>query len=416
MSADTIAQSIPVIAIDKVQAVALAVATYYFGVWVKSKIAFLARFSIPSPVVGGMTFAVLMSALEYTGVVRLQIDGTLQTVLMLAFFTTIGLMASLKVVATGGKLLVGFLLCVTALLFLQNGVGIGIAEAMGLDFHYGILAGSVSMMGGLGTAAAFGPYFEETYGIAGGTAVGITAATFGMVAALLIGGPFAEWCIRKYKIKTPKDVEVPEPALHIPEDMESDIVNPGSAKNPTFTDEIMKAGSIVAICMGLGTVVSGYLGEYITLPAYIGSMIVAALLRNIADLSGKVQIQGKGLDAVADISLVLFVTMAINSLKLHELMHLALPLLLILAAQTILMVLFAWLFIFTAFGRTYDAVMLSAGGIGFSMGATANGLANMQAIAEKYGSSPRAWLIVSLVGAFLIDLINAIVITWFGAL
>lgn len=416
MSADTIAQTIPVVAIDKVQAVALAVATYYFGVWVKSKIGFLARYSIPSPVVGGMTFAVIMSALEYMGVVRLQIDGTLQTVLMLAFFTTIGLMASLKVVATGGKLLVGFLLCVTALLFLQNGVGIGIAEAMGLDFHYGILAGSVSMMGGLGTAAAFGPYFEETYGIAGGTAVGITAATFGMVAALLIGGPFGEWCIRKYKIKTPKDVEQPEPALHIPDDMESDIVNQGSAKNPTFTDEIMKAGAIVAICMGLGTVVSGFLGQYITLPAYIGSMIVAAILRNVADLTGKVQIQGKGLDAVADISLVLFVTMAINSLKLHELMHLALPLVLILIAQTILMLVFAWLFIFTAFGRTYDAVMLSAGGIGFSMGATANGLANMQAIAEKYGSSPRAWLIVSLVGAFLIDLINAIVITWFGAL
>ena len=416
MSVETLAQTVPVIALDKVQAVALAVVTYYFGVWVKSKIPFLARYSIPSPVVGGMTFAIIMSTLEYFGVVRLQIDSTLQTVLMLAFFTTIGLMASLKVVATGGKLLVGFLLCVTALLFLQNGVGIGIAEAMGLDFHYGILAGSVSMMGGLGTAAAFGPYFEETYGIAGGTAVGITAATFGMVAALLIGGPFGEWCIRKYKVQTPKTVSKPEPELHIPEDMESDIVNPGSAKKPTFTDELMKATAIVAICMGLGTVVSNYLGQFITLPAYIGSMIVAAVLRNIADFSGKMQIQGKGLDAVADISLVLFVTMAINSLKLHELVHLALPLVIILAAQTIVMVAFAWTFIFTAFGRNYDAVMLSAGGIGFSMGATANGLANMQAIAEKYGSSPRAWLIVSLVGAFLIDLINAIVITWFGAL
>ncbi len=416
MSVDTLSQAIPVIALDKVQAVALAVVTYYFGVWLKSKISFLSRYSIPSPVVGGMTFAVIMSTLEYLGIVRLQVDSTLQTVLMLAFFTTIGLMASLKVVATGGKLLVGFLLCVTVLLFLQNGLGIGIAEAMGLDFHYGILAGSVSMMGGLGTAAAFGPYFEQTYGIAGGTAVGITAATFGMVAALLIGGPFAEWCIRRYKVKTPKDVVQPEPELHIPSDMESDITMPGSAKKPSLTEEIMKAGSIVALCMGLGTVVSEFLGQYITLPAYIGSMMVAAVLRNLADFSGKLKVQGQGLDAVADISLVLFVTMAINSLKLHELVHLAIPLLIILAAQTLLMVLFAWLFIFKAFGRTYDAAMLTAGGIGFSMGATANGLANMQAIAEKYGHSPRAWLIVSLVGAFLIDLINALAITWFGAL
>lgn len=416
MSVDTLSQAIPVIALDKVQAVALAVVTYYFGVWLKSKISLLSRYSIPSPVVGGMTFAVIMSTLEYLGIVRLQVDSTLQTVLMLAFFTTIGLMASLKVVATGGKLLVGFLLCVTVLLFLQNGLGIGIAEAMGLDFHYGILAGSVSMMGGLGTAAAFGPYFEQTYGIAGGTAVGITAATFGMVAALLIGGPFAEWCIRRYKVKTPKDVVQPEPELHIPSDMESDITMPGSAKKPSLTEEIMKACSIVALCMGLGTVVSEFLGQYITLPAYIGSMMVAAVLRNLADFSGKLKVQGQGLDAVADISLVLFVTMAINSLKLHELVHLAIPLLIILAAQTLLMVLFAWLFIFKAFGRTYDAAMLTAGGIGFSMGATANGLANMQAIAEKYGHSPRAWLIVSLVGAFLIDLINALAITWFGAL
>ena len=217
-------------------------------------------------------------------------------------------------------------------------------------------------------------------------------------------------------MKTPKDVVQPEPELHIPSDMESDITMPGSAKKPSLTEEIMKAGSIVALCMGLGTVVSEFLGQYITLPAYIGSMMVAAVLRNLADFSGKLKVQGQGLDAVADISLVLFVTMAINSLKLHELVHLAIPLLIILAAQTLLMVLFAWLFIFKAFGRTYDAAMLTAGGIGFSMGATANGLANMQAIAEKYGHSPRAWLIVSLVGAFLIDLINALAITWFGAL
>ena len=157
-----------------------------------------------------------------------------------------------------------------------------------------------------------------------------------------------------------------------------------------------------------------FLGDFVTLPAYIGSMIVAALIRNIGDFSGKYKVDGKGLNALADISLVLFVTMAINSLKLHELLHLAIPLVVILVAQTLLMLIFAWAVIFFCFGRNYDAVMLAVGGIGFSMGATANGLANMQAMSEKYGSSPKAWLIVSVVGAFLIDLINALAIIWLG--
>lgn len=411
-----IAGTVPIIAVDKVQAVALAVCTYYFGVWLKGKVCVLSRYSIPSPVVGGMSFAIVVSFLEYFNIVKVQIDSTLQTVLMLGFFTTIGLMASLRVVKDGGRLLLGFLLAVTVLVFLQNGMGMAIAEAMGFDKHYGILAGSVSMMGGLGTAAAFGPYFEETYGITGGTAVAVTAATFGMVAALLIGGPFGEWCIRRYKVKTPDEVQQPEPELHLPDDMDTDITEQHASAKPNFTNEIMRAVSVTALAMGLGTIVSNFLGHYITLPAYIGAMIVATVIRNVGDFSGMYKVEGKGLNAVADITLVLFVTMAINNLKLHELVHLALPLVVILACQTILMLIYAWTVLFTAFGRSYDAVMLSVGGIGFSMGATANGLANMQAISEKYGSSPRAWLIVSVVGAFLIDLINAVVITWFGTL
>ena len=237
-----------------------------------------------------------------------------------------------------------------------------------------------------------------------------------MVAALLIGGPFGEWCIRRYKVKTPDEVQQPEPELHLPDDMDTDITEQHASAKPNFTNEIMRAVSVTALAMGLGTIVSNFLGHYITLPAYIGAMIIATIIRNVGDFSGMYKVEGKGLNAVADITLVLFVTMAINNLKLHELVHLALPLVVILACQTILMLIYAWTVLFTAFGRSYDAVMLSVGGIGFSMGATANGLANMQAISEKYGSSPRAWLIVSVVGAFLIDLINAVVITWFGTL
>lgn len=405
------AVSMTVINVSAIQAVAIAGVTYYFGAWLKKKLPLLERYSVPSPVVGGMLVALVLSCLEYFSVMRVNFDTSLQTLLMLAFFTTIGLSASLKVVTEGGKLLIAFLFLVTVLCVCQNFLGMGLAEAMGLDFHYGLLAGSVSMMGGLGTSAAFGPYFEQTYGIQGGTAVAITAATFGMVVALLIGAPFSEWLVHKFKVQTPKKVGEPEPKLRIPEDLETSVVE--GDKDPTYTPELMKAGTIVAICMGLGAVVSEFFGQYITLPAYIGSMIVAALVRNIGDFSGKYTVEGKGMNAIAEVSLVLFVTMAVNGLKLHELLNLALPLMVILAAQTVLMLIFAY-GMFFIFGKTYDAVMLCAGGIGFSMGSTANGLANMQALAEKYGSSPRAWLIVSLVGAFLIDLINALLVTWMG--
>lgn len=398
--------------ITMVQAVALAIATYWLGVLIKRRVHFFERFSIPTPVVGGMLCAIVLSTLEYLGLIKVHFDGTLQTLLMLGFFTTIGLMASVKLITQGGKILVTFLIAVTVLAVLQNLVGIGAAELLGIDMHYGILAGSVSMMGGLGTSAAFGPYFEQTYGITGGTALAITAATFGMVAALIIGGPFGEWLIRRYRIETPANH--PEEPLHVPTEVEASVQDEKSGAKPTFTHELMKAVSIVTICLAIGSVVSDFLGHYITLPAYIGSMIVAAIVRNIGDFSGAYKVTGKGLDAVADICLVLFVTMAVNSLKLHELVHLAGPLVIMLALQTLLMLLYAWFVLFLLLGRNYTGVMLTVGGIGFSMGATANGLANMQAISEKYGACPQAWLIVSVVGAFLIDLINALLITWMG--
>ena len=164
--------------------------------------------------------------------------------------------------------------------------------------------------------------------------------------------------------------------------------------------------------MGLGSILSNYLGQFITLPVYIGSMLVAAVIRNIGDFSKLYKIEGVGMDCIADISLVLYVTMAINSLKLYELINLALPLIIILVIQTLLMLAFAWGVYFRMFGKDYDSVMLAVGGIGFAMGATANGLANMQSLSDKYGFSPKAWMIVSLVGAFLIDFTNAIIITW----
>ena len=416
MTSPTI-EAISIIHLNMIQAVAFAAVTYYFGQWLKSKVAWFNRFAISAPVVGGMTVASVLSILESYGVLRVEFDTTLQSQLMLAFFTTIGLMASIKVVKTGGRLLLGFLAVVSLLAVVQNLLGMGLAQLMGIDRLYGILAGSVSMMGGLGTAAAFGPYFEQTYGITGGTALGITAATFGMAASLMVGGPFAQWLVKRYRVQTPVTPAKPEPALHIPEEVDLDIeALKNSDQEASWKREFMKSSTIVLLCMGAGSIVSGFLNEIITLPAYIGAMIVAAIVRNVADFSGKLHVEGKGLNTIADVSLILFVTMAINALKLHELMNLALPLMVMMIAQTILAVVFAYFFIWKLFKQNYTSVMLTAGGIGFSMGATANGLANMQGLAEKYGPCSQAWLIVSLVGAFLIDLINAIIITMFAAL
>ena len=247
------------IKVDMVQSVALAVATYWLGSVIKNRVGILQKFSIPTPVVGGMICALLLSALEYAGLIQVTFDSTLQKLLMLGFFTTIGLMASLTMLTAGGKLLPLFLAAVTVLAILQNLLGMGAADLMGIDMHYGILAGSVSMMGGLGTAAAFGPYFEQTYGITGGTAMAITAATFGMVAALMIGGPFGEWLIRRYKVQVPTHEHDGEP-LRIPEEVEAGIRDEKSGSVPTFTHELMKAVSIVTLCLAVGTVVSNFLG------------------------------------------------------------------------------------------------------------------------------------------------------------
>ncbi len=398
--------------VDMIQAVAFAVMTYYFGTWLKTKVQFLRKYSVSSPVVGGIIVAVILSTLEGFGVLRVEFDTTLQKQLMLAFFTTIGLMASLKIVRKGGLMLVGFLCAVSVLAVLQNVLGMSVATLFGLDARYGIMVGSVSLMGGLGTSAAFGPYFEQMYGLTGATAVAITSATCVMTNSLITGGPMGEWLIRRHKVATPKQT----PGIQEEERLSKIVMGSEDETNKTWTPELMRAVAIVLVCMALGTVVSKLLSQFITLPAYIGAMIVACVVRNIGDIFGYFDHESKAINAVAEISLVLFVTMAINALKLHELVHLAIPIFAILVCQFLMLLLFARWVLFQFFGRDFDAVMLTVGGCGFCMGATSTGLTNMQGLAEKYGQSPKAWLIVSLVGAFLIDFINALMITWFGTL
>ena len=392
--------------LSNIQTVGLAVITLFIGTWINKHSKLLQRMCMPAPAVGALPFAFLTAILSYYHILNIKFEPSLQQFLMLAFFTTIGLMASLKVLKKGGIFIIFFFLACAVWIVVQNTAGIAIAKALGIDPIIGIMAGSVSMIGGLGTAGAFGPYYEELYGVAGTASAAVAAATFGMVAGTILGAPVGERIIKMHKVKTPYDN---------PETMDDDNIDyiedhvEGGGKQFNSQD-LLTICMWIGLALGIGTIVSAGLSILTPLPAYIGSMICAAIIRNYGDFTKSYKINDAALDAVSNVALSLFVTMAINSLKLVQLIDLALPLITILVAQMALICVFAYI-IYFLFGRNYDSVMLGAGAIGFGLGATPNALVNMLSLASKHGPSPRAWLVVSLVGAFLIDFANAFIIT-----
>ena len=359
--------------LSMIQTVGLAVITLFIGTWINKHSKFLQRMCMPAPAVGALPFAFLTAILSYYKILNITFEGSLQTFLMLAFFTTIGLMASLKVLKKGGIFIIFFFLACAVWIVVQNTAGIMIAKALGIEPIIGIMAGSVSMIGGLGTAGAFGPYYEQLLGIPGTT-------------------PY----------------ENPELMEDEGIDMIEDHVESGGKQ--FNSQDLLTICMWIGLALGIGTIVSAGLSILTPLPAYIGAMICAAVIRNFGDFTKAYKINDAALDAVSNVALSLFVTMAINSLKLVQLIDLALPLITILVAQMVLICVFAYL-IYFLFGRNYDAVMLGSGAIGFGLGATPNALVNMLSLAGKHGPSPRAWLVVSLVGAFLIDFANAFLIT-----
>jgi len=397
-----IVEGLLIFKLNMIQTVALALVVYFLGSFIKHRVPVFMRFSIPAPVIGGLIFAGISTFLRSQGILGFELDSTMQTALMIMFFCSIGMGASITLIKKGGMPLVVFFLLAVVLAVLQNVVGIALAEATGINPLFGIIAGGVTLMGGLGTGGAFGPLFEE-WGVTGATTAAVACATFGMVAGSLMGGPFGETLIRKYKVATPfQDGIAVDDSIKLDEEEESGISG----------DNLIKTLGFVLAAMGLGSILSFYLTKAgITLPAYIGAMIVAGILRNFGDLTKRYEINGKALEIISDISLAVYLTMAINGLKLWELINLAIPLLIILIGQIILMAIFCWLAVYFVMGRSYDAVHMSVGMVGFGMGATPNALVNMASLSEKYGPSPRALMIVSLVGAFLMDFANALVIT-----
>lgn len=410
---------------DMYQAAGLGAIMYYLGVWVRSKVPVLLKLSIPAPAIGGLPVAFIAAVLQARGIALFVFDNTLQQVFMICFFCTVGMNASYKLVLKGGLMVLAFWGVAAFVSVLQNAAGIPIASVFGLDPLMGIIGGSVPMIGGLGTAGAFGAMFEDEYGLRGALSAGIACATFGMVAGSLIGGPLGEWIIKINKITTPNQkkrlslVDTGTEQQAVLEEVGDLARKTTPVDDPRADDEedkvsgphLMKNLAWVLVATGFGSAVSFYLKKAgITLPPYLGAMFVAIIIRNIGDRTGAYIIDSKSIGMIGDITLALFITMAINSLQLWQLANLAVPLLVMMAVQLILIVIIAFA-VFRLFGANYDAAVMASGFCGFGLGATPNALVCMQAITDKHGYSEKAFFVVPIVGAFLVDISNAAVVT-----
>ena len=386
---------------DMYQTLALAVIALMLGARIRKKVNFFERFCIPAPVIGGLVFAIISCILYVTGVIELSFDETLRTVCMVFFFTSVGFQANLKVLKAGGKSLAVFLAFVIILIIGQNAMAVGLAKVLGIDPLIGMCTGSIPMVGGHGTAGAFGPVLED-FGLTGATTVCTAAATFGLIAGSLIGGPIGNSLItKKDLLKT----VVKEDASMLVEEEE---------KHERQFNMYAPAVFQIIIAVGIGTIVSWALSKTgMTFPIYIGAMIVAAIMRNVSEYTGKFTVHMGEINDLGGICLSLFLGIAMITLKLWQLAELALPLIILLAAQTVFMIIFARFILFNAMGRDYDAAVISAGTCGFGMGATPNAMANMQAICDKYVPSVKAYLLIPLVGSLFADFINSLVITFF---
>ena len=389
------------IEVDMYQTMAVAVLVLMLGKFLKKRVNFLERFCIPAPVIGGVIFAVFTCICYVTGVAEFTFDDILKEVCMVFFFTSVGFQANLKVLKSGGKAMIVFLGLVITLIISQNFLAVGLSKLLNISPLVGLCTGSIPMVGGHGTAGAFGPVLED-FGIGGATTLCTAGATFGLIAGSVMGGPVGRRLIEKKKLL---DTVVQE---------DDSLLVEEEKKHERHTSMYPSAVFQIIIAIGIGTIVSELLSlTGMTFPIYIGAMIVAACIRNIGEYSGKFTIYMGEINDIGGISLSLFLGMAMITLKIWQLAELALPLVILLAGQTFLILFFTYFVVFNVMGRDYDAAVLSSGVCGFGMGATPNAMANMQALCEKYEPSVKAYLLVPLVGSLFADFLNSLVVTFF---
>ena len=380
--------------------IAIAILVLMLGDFIKRHVSVLRKFCIPTPVVGGVLFAIAITVLNVSGMCKILLDSSFNEFFSLLFYAGIGYTASWKLLKKGGPQVIVFLILSSILVVFQNGLGVVICKVMGVDPLVGLACGSIPMVGGNGTAAAWGPVLESA-GLDAGTTIATAAATFGLVAGALLGGPVGRYLIEHNNLKPN------------PEAMDMKF---GSDEKKVPVDEkrMTAAAYQVLFTIGVGTLISVMLKKTgVEFPASVGAMTAAAILRNISDHSKKLDLKLPELSMISNISLLVFLALSMMTMKLWKLIDLALPMLVILIAQMILMALFGIFVTFRVMGKNFDAAVMTVGQTGFGLGAVPTAMANMQVIDSKYGSSPSAFFIVPLVGSLFINLVNSAIITVF---
>lgn len=373
-----------------------------------SRVGFLSKYSIPDPIVGGLLFALVLYVLGTSADIQVSLETSIKPTLLLLFFSCIGLTANLKLLAAGGPRLAAFLLALAPFLVLQNLVGLGVAKLLDLHPLMGLVGGSITLVGGHGTGAAYAARFADVNNIQDIMALAMTAATMGLVLGGVIGGPVAEWLIRRYKLSGRAGGGVPAEG--------AGQAGMPAAPETAAGNEIEPAGFIASlaaafVCLAVGTVIAGWVeGAPVSLPSFLWCLAVGIIIRNLGPYLG-LRLNDRASDLIGSLSLALFLGFTMMTLDLASVMRLAGPLALMLLVQTLVVVVYVVLVVFRLLRRDYEAAVMSAAFCGFSMGATATAIANMQALVRRHGPAPQAFIVVPVTGAFLVDIMNVVVLT-----
>lgn len=392
-----------VLNLTTIQTMALAVIVLYLGKTINNTFKFLKENCIPDAVTGGTLFSILTLIGHETGILSFVFEDTLRDVFMIAFFTTVGFSASIKLLKKAGLPVLMFLIAAVALAVLQNVFGVAMAKFLHINLLIGLATGSLATTGGPGTAGAFGPIIEAVGAgqAEGATMVAMATATYALIAGSIIAGPICKRLINKYNLLNKKN--------------ENDLFESTGAKVEMLNAKrILPSGFQVVIAMGIGSLISNFLSSLgMVLPPYIGAMFAASIMRNLSDYTGKFEIDLDIISIIGSFTLAMFLSMTLMSFRLWELKELALPLILMLLGQTILMGVFAYFVTFNLTGRDYDAAVMTGGHCGCGFGTTPKALANMEALTDKYLPSPKAFFVIPIVGGLFIDFFNAAIITFF---
>ena len=398
---------IATIHLDAIGTLALALVLLLLGNYLRTHVSFLERFCIPAPVAGGFTFSFIHCILYMAGILCFEFDTAYQSPAMIAFFTCVGLATSVKGLKKGGKDIVVYYVLCCVLVTVQSILSIVLSFATGIEPIYGFLAGSTTMVGGHGNGGSFGQTITDM-GYAAGLTVGMACATFGLVSGSLLGGPFANHLIKKFKLDPSRaDTSFDEPVETLDGEVGEDHSNLNLMKHIAYIAVIMTIGGFIVA--KISNLING-----VTLPAYVGGMFLGVIVRNVNEKTKLIHFNQRTIDGMQDVFLSVFLSIAMMSLKLWQLIDLAIPLLIILFAQVAFIILFARFICFPLLGKTYDTAVMLAGMIGHGLGATPNAIANITSVTSKYGPSKKAMFIVPIIAAAFLDLylLPAIVVTF----